>query len=196
MRLLDTTTFELHEFFDRKIPPYAILSHTWGEDELFFQEMQSVNGKSKAGYDKIRRCCEMAAADGFEYCWVDTCCIDKTSSAELPEAINSMYRWYRVADVCYVYLADVPPNLGTEGARQAFRKSRWFTRGWTLQELIAPRSMIFFNNDWVEIRTNGSLKSQISEITKIKEEVLEDADSLSKIDGPPYYKYPPKYKAI
>lgn len=91
MRLIHTGTLKLHEFFGAKIPPYAIPSHTWGEDEVSFQEMQSRNGKSKAGYAKIRRCCETADADGFQYCWVDTCCIDKTSSTELSEAINSMY---------------------------------------------------------------------------------------------------------
>jgi hypothetical protein len=129
MRLIHIGTLELHEFFGRSIPHYAILTHTWGKDEVSFQEMQSGDGKSMAGYEKVRRCCEKADADGFEYCWVDTCCIDKTSSAELSEAINSMYKWYRVADVCYVYLADVPPNLAKEAASQAFRKSRWFTRG-------------------------------------------------------------------
>ena len=148
MRLLDTTTFELCEFFDRKIPPYAILSHTWGEGEVSFQELQSGDGVFKRGYAKIRSCCESAASDGFEYAWVDTCCIDKTSSAELSEAINSMYRWYRFSDVCYVYLADVPANLGEPDNQQALFKSKWVTRGWSLQELIAAPSITFFDSRW------------------------------------------------
>ena len=146
MRLLHTKTLELHEFFGDEIPPYAILSHTWGEDEVSFQELRSSSGNNKAGYDKIRGCCEMAVSDGFQYAWVDTCCIDKTSSAELSEAINSMYNWYRHSDVCYVYLPDVAANLGTKATEDAIRKSRWFTRGWTLQELIAPSGVIFFDS--------------------------------------------------
>jgi hypothetical protein len=177
MRLIHTVTLKLHEFFGENIPPYAILSHTWGESEVSFQEMQSGDVNSKAGYDKTRRCCEIAAADRFEYCWVDTCCIDKTSSAELSEAINSMYKWYRVADVCYVYLADVHASLGTKATR-AFRNSTWFTRGWTLQELISPLSVIFFNKNWGEIGTKDSMKSQICNTTKINEEVLADAHAM------------------
>jgi hypothetical protein len=176
MRLLDTKTLELHEFFGANIPPYAILSHTWGQDEVSLQEMQSRNAESKAGYDKILRCCEMAAAAGFHYAWVDTCCIDKTSSAELSEAINSMYQWYRLSEVCYVYLSDVPANLGKDAAFNAFQKSRWFTRGWTLQELIAPPSVIFFNAKWEDLGTKQSLKAQIMKITAIQAEVLEDSE--------------------
>lgn len=175
MRLLDTTTFELHEFFDRKIPPYAILSHTWGEGEVSFQELLSGDGVFKRGYAKIRRCCELAASDGFEYAWVDTCCIDKTSSAELSEAINSMYRWYRFSEVCYVFLADVPANV-----QQALCRSKWFTRGWTLQELIASPSVMFFDSQWRELGTKDSLGSLITEITQISREVLQDANKMER----------------
>jgi hypothetical protein len=180
MRLLDTTTFELCEFFDRKIPPYAILSHTWGEGEVSFQELQSGDGVFKRGYAKIRTCCELAASDGFEYAWVDTCCIDKTSSAELSEAINSMYRWYRFSDVCYVFLADVPANLGESDVQQALCKSKWFTRGWTLQELIASPSVMFFDSRWGELGTKDSLGSLITEITQVSREVLQDANQMER----------------
>jgi hypothetical protein len=180
MRLLDTTTFKLHEFFDRKIPPYAILSHTWGEGEVSFQELQSGDGVFKRGYAKIRSCCELAASDGFEYAWVDTCCINKTSSAELSEAINSMYRWYRLSEVCYVFLADVPANLGESAAQQAFCKSKWFTRGWTLQELIASPSVMFFDSKWGELGTKDSLGTLIAEITQVSREVLQDANTMER----------------
>jgi hypothetical protein len=180
MHLLDTKTLQSHEFVGTNIPPYAILSHTWGEDEVTFQDMERGNPQSKAGYDKVRRCCEMAAADGFSYAWVDTCCIDKTSSAELSEAINSMYRWYRLADVCYAYLADVPSDGGQDATIQSIQKSRWFTRGWTLQELIAPQSLIFLDNQWRDIGTKQSLGSLISEITFIDEEILRNAENLTK----------------
>jgi hypothetical protein len=178
MRLLHTQTLELHEFFGTDIPPYAILSHTWGEGEVSFQELQSGDGKSKAGYDKIRGCCKIAAEDGFQYAWVDTCCIDKTSSAELSEAINSMYLWYRVSEVCYVYLADVPANLETKATKLAIQQSRWFTRGWTLQELIAPPNVIFYNAEWVEAGTKESLESLIFGITSIHVGVLRDANQM------------------
>jgi hypothetical protein len=101
MRLLSTATLNLHEFIGDRVPSYAILSHTWGEEEVSLQEMQSTGiAIQKAGYEKIKRCCETGAADGYEYVWIDTCCIDKTSSAELSEAINSMFRWYKMAEVC------------------------------------------------------------------------------------------------
>ncbi|KAE9372675.1 HET-domain-containing protein [Stipitochalara longipes BDJ] len=178
MRLLHTKTLKLHEFFGTRIPPYAILSHTWGDGEVSLQELLSDSGKSKPGFNKIQKCCEMAALDGFEYAWVDTCCIDKTSSAELSEAINSMYSWYRMSEVCYIYLADVLPNLDIKAREEAIRKSRWFTRGWTLQELIAPSSVIFFNQHWGDLGTKESLNTLITDITRINGEVLRDADKL------------------
>ena len=180
MRLLHTQTLKLHEFFGADTPPYAILSHTWDEGEISFQEWQSSDGKLKAGYDKVRRCCQMAASDGFPYVWVDTCCIDKTSSSELSEAINSMYIWYRLSEVCYVYLADVPGRLGRKATVEAVRKSRWFTRGWTLQELIASPNVIFFTNQWTEIGTKETLQTLIVNITQIHGKVLRDADKMEE----------------
>jgi len=176
MRLLHSKTLKLEEFNGKRVPPYAILSHTWGEDEISFQDSQCRDADKKAGYEKIKHCCEIAAADGFEYAWVDSCCIDKTSSSELSEAINSMYRWYKEAQVCYAYLSDVPSceNPWTEAS--AFSKSRWFTRGWTLQELIAPTNLIFFGSDWKEVGTRSSLLGVISETTNIQIEALHGND--------------------
>ncbi|KAI0672216.1 heterokaryon incompatibility protein-domain-containing protein, partial [Trametes maxima] len=94
--------------------------------------------------DKIRRVCEVARGDGYDLVWIDSCCIDKSSSEELSEAINSMYQWYSLADICYVYLSDVHDNDGSpEPPSSAFWKSRWHKRGWTLQELIAPKQVVF-----------------------------------------------------
>lgn len=174
MRLIHTKTLKLAEFAGKVIPPYVILSHTWEEGEVSFQDMQGGDANQKAGHDKIKRCCEVAAAQGFEHAWIDTCCIDKTSSSELSEAINSMYRWYQAAEVCYAYLSDVPPQEGASGS--AFANSRWFTRGWTLQELIAPASLIFFGSNWQEIGTKSSLQGVISRITGIHAEALLCAD--------------------
>jgi hypothetical protein len=95
MRLLHTTTLELKEFSGKQIPLYVILSHTWGEEEVSFQDMQGNKRDNKTGYSKVKNCCDLAASDGFDYVWIDACCIDKSSSAELSEAINSMYTWYQ-----------------------------------------------------------------------------------------------------
>jgi hypothetical protein len=181
MRLLEYNNdgeFSLTEFFDN-IPPYAILSHTWGPEEVTFGDMVEGNRTSKTGFDKIRFCGEQARRDGLHYLWVDTCCINKSSSAELAEAINSMFRWYRNAAKCYVFLIDVPRNT-VESKDQshplpwesAFRESRWFQRGWTLQELIAPASVEFFSKYWESLGDKKSLERLICEITGIPSKAL------------------------
>jgi hypothetical protein len=124
-----------------------------------------------AGFAKIHGCCAQAASDGWKYAWIDSCCIDKSSSAELSEAINSMYRWYQNAEVCYAYLLDVPEDPSDEdpcAADSFFRRSKWFSRGWTLQELLAPWTVVFFNKNWIEIGTKSSLYDTIVSITGIK----------------------------
>ncbi|OTB15397.1 hypothetical protein K445DRAFT_75351 [Daldinia sp. EC12] len=142
MRLLDVDMLELHEFIGSQIPKYqyVILSHTWDEGEVSLQDLQAGRGPSKRGYEKIVLTCEQAKRHRYRWDWVDTCCIDKTSSAELSEAINSMYQWYKESAVCYAYLTDVDDNV-----------SRWFTRAWTLQELIAPSHIIFYGRGWADI---------------------------------------------
>ncbi|CZR68823.1 related to WD40-repeat protein (notchless protein) [Phialocephala subalpina] len=176
MRLLhynDDGEFSLTQFFD-DIPLYAILSHTWGLEEITFKDMKKGNGTTKAGFDKIRFCGEQARHDGLQYFWVDTCCIDKSSSAELAEAINSMFRWYRDAAKCYVFLSDVPRtdvDITDQSYQQpwesAIRTSRWFTRGWTLQELLAPQSVEFFSQEGERIGDKRTLEQQVHEITGI-----------------------------
>ncbi|KAF1835551.1 HET-domain-containing protein [Decorospora gaudefroyi] len=142
-----TFTDDLHD----TVPAYAILSHTWGKDEeeVIFQDIENGSGRHKEGYEKIKFCGEQAARDGLQHFWVDTCCIDKTNHVELTTAINSMYRWYQNAAKCYVYLSDVTTNgeeLHGSSWLPAFKRSRWHTRGWTLQKLIAPRSVEFFSS--------------------------------------------------
>ncbi|CAF9924125.1 hypothetical protein IMSHALPRED_006114 [Imshaugia aleurites] len=175
MRLLHTSTLNLHEFHGDDIPKYAILSHTWGKEEVSLQALQKVMSNESneldgsEGYRKIKDCCKLAASDHWEYVWIDTCCIDKTSSAELSEAINSMYRWYAEARVCYAYLADVDSAGQSKSSLMSrIGRSRWFTRGWTLQELLAPITVVFYDKAWVEIGTKSSLLDKISEITGIK----------------------------
>ncbi|KAK4235402.1 vegetative incompatibility protein HET-E-1 [Achaetomium macrosporum] len=173
MRLLKTRDLDFEEFEnDQNRPPYAILSHTWEADEVTFAHHVSRQDPSKAGYAKIRGCCRFAESEGFNYVWIDSCCIDKSSSAELSEAINSMFQWYRNAAICYAYLSDVHVLEDPAGEMPAFSASRWFTRGWTLQELLAPAELVFLASDWTEIGTKTSLARTVSRITRIDEKVL------------------------
>jgi hypothetical protein len=151
MRLLNVHTRQLEEFFGDAIPHYAILSHTWGKEEVTLQDLAKEGHQHKQGYAKIEGCCQQAIKDELSWVWVDTCCIDKTSSAELSEAINSMFRWYENSDVCYAYLQDVPSGTDIYEEDSSFGKSRWFTRGWTLQELLAPRLIQFYDTNWMLI---------------------------------------------
>lgn len=191
MRLLKSSTtgsgFELASFNDDLTPPYAILSHTWTENqEVTYDELLKGTGTDKDGYAKIRFCGERAAADGLEYFWVDTCCINKATSDELSTAINSMFRWYQRAAKCYVLLADV--SVPEEVARtetsdisweQAFQRSRWFTRGWTLQELLAPNRVEFFSRDGKWLGNKMSLEQEIHKVTGVPVEALR-GHSLTK----------------
>jgi hypothetical protein len=254
MRLLNVSSREVEEFQGNEIPPYAILSHTWGREETTFHEMEAIaryrrsqqdpvvthmmpsppgspdamklmllstmlmafRGKrnrvsrpsalpaltsgyetddedgshtrmvpsssphpfeQKAGYSKIAYACGQAQKDGYRYVWVDTCCIDKRSSAELSEAINSMFLWYQRAAVCYAYLEDVHFDDYTEGYltwKDHFTNSRWFTRAWTLQELLAPRKVVFYAKGWRLLGTKSSLVKSIERITGIDELTLLD----------------------
>ena len=226
MRLLDLVTGEFVEFSDPfTIPPYAILSHRWAQEEQTYQDLrkiqtlcqggtprspspplprpshsssssqddnssilsrpsspQSIWGSDSGLSDKVRGACEAARKDGFRYIWIDSCCIDKTSSSELSESINSMFAWYRDAAVCYVFLADVPttPSASLRSEGSAFRLSEWFTRGWTLQELIAPSRLVFLSASWELLGTKSSLADLVEQITGIPASVL-----TSGARGPP-----------
>lgn len=168
MRFLNTDTLTF-KVFNAASPVYAILSHRWGsdEDELSFQELESGADRhcEKRGFDKVAQFCRVASQNGYKWVWADTCCIDKSSSAELSEAINSMYRWYKEADTCYAFLEDIE-----EG--EDIGKSDWFTRGWTLQELLAPEVVEFYDSGWNEIGTKFDMRETISNITGIDADVL------------------------
>jgi hypothetical protein len=183
MRLLqleEDGTFSLVEYFDKNVPPYAILSHTWGADheELTLRDLISGLGTDRDGYRKLLFCGKQAAKDGLKFFWVDTVCIDKTSSAELQEALNSMFRWYQTADKCYAYLSDVSIR-DVKDDLQSVHNSRWFKRGWTLQELIAPASVEFFSVEGDRIGDRISMMEDIHDITKIPIEVLQGSPLAS-----------------
>lgn len=195
MRLLRTVDLTFHEYEGSSIPPYAILSHRWEDEEVTYQEFtgRTEATKEKSGFKKILQCCRQAMDDDIKFFWIDACCIDKSSSAELSEAINSMYAWYQRSRVCYVYLSDVrlegervkiydghwttfePQRVGYAGVIQ----SKWWTRGWTLQELIAPRTVIFYTNGpngWSEFGTRSELLNLVTSRTGIPREVLSGED--------------------
>jgi hypothetical protein len=195
MRLINTTTGQFESFWDSQCPQYWILSHTWGNEEvsyldyLFLTSSLSVASAGvvhtllkspradSEGIRKVQGCCKLARSRGLEWVWVDTCCIDKSSSAELSEAINSMWTWYRDAAECYVYLVDVSAKPDRDIAadmlhfddavRRQFRSAQWFGRGWTLQELLAPNIELFCNNCWEVIATKADIGPELSNITRI-----------------------------
>jgi hypothetical protein len=204
MRLLNVSTRELHEFASSP-PDYAILSHTWGEEEVTFEDLKTPAYTSKLGYKKIDGCCRQAHNDDFQWVWIDTCCIDKSSSAELSETINSMFAWYKRSSICYIYLTDVPPADPSDHQKQgsAFRSSRWFTRGWTLQELLASKRRQIYNSTWQRIDFNSVRRASrlkvgyprcqedklLSEITGIPEPCLRNYDANRWADRTPLSKY-------
>ncbi|KAK2605868.1 hypothetical protein QQS21_003708 [Conoideocrella luteorostrata] len=175
MRLLNTTTLQL-ELFTSSPPPYAVLSHRWQQhEEVTFQALQQHDSiRQLRGYDKLQASAGVARASGYSYIWLDTCCIDKTSSAELSEAINSMFSWYQAAEVCLAYLWDVDTV-------DDLQLSEWFRRGWTLQELVAPKSVQFFNREWRVLGSKAQLKSLLSSITGLSEAVLAGAVRLDAV---------------
>ncbi|KAI0349698.1 HET-domain-containing protein [Trametes cingulata] len=206
MWLLDTTSLELRRF---NAPPdkqgddrYAILSHVWNQSgEQSLQDIKRIVSRAK-GRDpllpqrrgshppvwddsrlsaKIRDCCAFARSMGYRYVWIDSCCIDKTSSAELSEAINSMFQWYSRAAVCLAFLDDVDACEDPSAQGSAFRRSRWFTRGWTLQELLAPRDVLFLSKGWQMLGTKEDLADVIEDITGVDHGVLTMEQALHSV---------------
>jgi hypothetical protein len=182
MRLINVFTQKLEIFNDPVQKPYAILSHRWEGDEVTFQDMQdlAIARKKISSFSKIEATCRTALELGLHYVWIDTCCIDKSSSAELSEAINSMFHWYKNALYCFAFLSDV--SAGSQfGAFGDVGKSLWFTRGWTLQELIAPTNVLFYDADWNILETKENVAAEVEAITGIDQGVLRGYTSLTKI---------------
>jgi hypothetical protein len=184
MRLLNTKSLELSPpYVPSEVPDYVILSHRWSTEEVTFaniskapiSDLQSPT-RTKSGFAKIEGACKLALQDGYTWIWIDSCCIDKSSSAELQEAINSMWRYYAESNICYVYLADIPDSEA--GWSQTFAESVWFTRGWTLQELLAPVYVDFYAKNWEPIGTKFERHKEIAEITLINPKALIRAKAI------------------
>ncbi|CAK7242261.1 MAG: hypothetical protein STHCBS139747_003744 [Sporothrix thermara] len=173
MKLIDVNTLKLVDFQTQPSKSYAILSHTWQTnvtDEVLYSDIRAegLHGcPEKPGKFKVMGCCRQAKADGYRYVWIDSCCIDKDSAVELGSAINSMYRWYNKAAVCYVYMADVSAGREVLDEGGAFANSRWFQRGWTLQEMLAPPELHFYNQDWELIAKKEDIINDLENITGI-----------------------------
>ncbi|KAI1746644.1 hypothetical protein F4782DRAFT_523893 [Xylaria castorea] len=184
MRLLNTATFELKNSPKGGIhqEPYAILSHRWlGDEEIKFQELENYTAELRSGtrplrlpqVDKIRGACDIARSKGLDWLWMDTCCIDKTDTREYAEAINSMFSWYRNARVCITYLSDVRVHGSNPAISSDYFKrvdgglSEWFSRGWTLQELLAPPELEFYDRNWNHMGTKRQLAGVLAEVTGI-----------------------------
>lgn len=171
MRLLNCETMKLEDHHGENTPNYAILSHTWEQEEILFDDIQHEppHWQHKKGAQKVLGSVAEARRLHFSYIWIDTCCIDKSSSAELSEAINSMFNWYLRSSVCIAYLFDVD-NFSMDSS--SFVRSKWFTRGWTLQELIAPWEVRFYCSDWAYLGDRASLIGEIVRVTDIDRRLL------------------------
>ncbi|KAF2441844.1 HET-domain-containing protein, partial [Karstenula rhodostoma CBS 690.94] len=183
MRLINAHTKRFEEFFG-EVPPYAILSHTWDAYEIPFKDFYNlhVHEENPQASQKIYDTCNQALEDELDYVWIDSCCIDKSSSAELSEAINSMYIWYSKAQTCYVYLSDYDPHAGNSSGfiHDGFEKCRWFTRGWTVQELLAPHHVEFYDKTWSYFGTRKELASTLSNITRVPTKVLDGSKEVEE----------------
>lgn len=173
MRFINTTTFTFHELSEAEVRGlengYSILSHrwTWGGDEITYHDILTLdeNVRTKRGHSKFAGACALAKTLGYNLIWDDTCCIDKTDSVELGEAINSMYRWYAESDLCIAFLEDV-------ASAEQIEQSEWFSRGWTLQELIAPQRVQFYDTHWRFLGDKSSLSDVLVRRTGIPSDVL------------------------
>ncbi|CAN9246499.1 unnamed protein product [Alternaria alternata] len=187
MRLLNTRSLEFScVYVPNRVPDYVILSHRWGSEEVTYadiiqaplSEPTSVT-RNKSGFLKVQGACALALQNGYEWIWIDSCCIDKSSSAELQETINLMWKYYKESNICLAYLEDVVDPEAGWGNDQPVGKSEWFTRGWTLQELIAPYSVEFYSSGWQPIGTKLERYRELADITGIDHDILRNNRPIS-----------------
>ncbi|ETN38886.1 uncharacterized protein HMPREF1541_06927 [Cyphellophora europaea CBS 101466] len=207
MRLIDTRTLELADFGNH-LPSaqYAILSHRWGDNEVTYRQYMALDKSLlraqtpraySSGLDKILWGCHMARRNNLRYFWIDTCCINKNNEddqTELSASVMSMWKWYHEAAICYIFLATITlsaaeverdPNAFMEWHhskdsedRDYGRPAEYFRRGWTLQELLAPRRAIFFNATWSFIGSRLQLVDQIYNATNIAKQYINSNEGI------------------
>ncbi|KAI6111557.1 hypothetical protein EDD16DRAFT_1835908 [Pisolithus croceorrhizus] len=172
MYLLNAHTEQLEDIHGKR--PYAILSHAWAVGERdYFQKIGTKSVRTEPGYEKVQMCCRLARQDGLDYVWIDNCCADANSRSTRSEVRISAYAWFQQAQVCYTYLGDVDGNENPRETHSQFRRSKWFGRSWTLQELLAPKHVFFFAKDWTMIGTKADLVDIVSKVTGIHKDALE-----------------------
>lgn len=176
MRLINARTLRLEDFTHKKVPPYVVLSHTWDDEEVSFQDMRDAVPNEEHKWAKITQTCRLTRKNNLRYAWVDTCCIDKTSSAELTESINSMYRWYAESQLCLVHLSDL---IAGDAFIENVNHCRWRTRGWTLQELIAPKLVEFYNSEWKLCGSKAQHATPLSTLIGIPTNVLSGKEEVT-----------------
>ncbi|KAI0423890.1 heterokaryon incompatibility protein-domain-containing protein [Xylaria sp. FL1042] len=190
MWLIETSTFKLKFVAEAEKGSYAILSHTWGEDEVSFEQFRNfgptwLDSAQQHRFSKIVKTCELATQHGLSYAWIDTCCIDKSSSAELSEAINSMFKYYQDAAFCIAFISDLPSPSNTAAINLGFESQfpccRWLTRGWTLQELIAPSQVLFYDSTWTFRGSKQDWKPLLFKETGVDESILDNPNGLRLI---------------
>ncbi|KAF2751060.1 hypothetical protein M011DRAFT_492368 [Sporormia fimetaria CBS 119925] len=184
MRLLDALTLEFHTFTEGQVPPYLVLSRTWREGhEVNYQDMRWLQAlrlmpkESHSGYPKILNTAQIAVEQHIWFIWVDTVCIDKSSSSEPQEANNSMYQWYKTSHSCVVYLDDITTGSNENMRLDSILETRWITRGWTLQELIAPLEAVFYDSNWEYMCSKSRSVGSLSRLLAIPEQVIATGDT-------------------
>ncbi|KAF2773724.1 hypothetical protein EJ03DRAFT_305300 [Teratosphaeria nubilosa] len=186
MRLLDVQSFEMRSFHDdAELPQYAILSHTWREDgEPEFSNVLELSkwswSRTKTLYRKVSAAAHLARKDGLQWIWIDTCCIDRGNLVKVQEAVNASFRWYQEAEICYVYLEDLDTHAQW---MESFSNCTWFSRGWTLSELLAPRKTRSYNNVWRHVGTKAMLARVIARITGIDAAIIRQRRALSSVSA-------------
>ncbi|OAX35521.1 hypothetical protein K503DRAFT_364265 [Rhizopogon vinicolor AM-OR11-026] len=125
----------------------VMLSHRWEENEPLLHNIQDKNVyelHALSGIAKSQSFCKTARDAGYRWAWIDTCCIDQTNNVEVQQSVNSMFLWYRHAALTIIYLSDVPRSSKSG----ALAMSIWNKRGWTVQEFLAPKVVLFYQHDW------------------------------------------------
>lgn len=185
MWLIETSTLKLKFVGEAEKGSYAVLSHTWGEEEVSFEQFRNLSPTGLTAFSKIAKTCEIALQNGLAYAWVDTCCIDKSSSAELSEAINSMFKYYQDSAFCIALISDLPGSSSTSTLEADFEsrfpRCRWLTRGWTLQELIAPPRVLFYDSTWTFRGSKYDWKPLLVRETGVDEAILDSPSGLRSI---------------
>lgn len=178
LRLIGARDLLPIRFSADKAPPYAFISHCWlhPDEEPTLRDLVDNVAYRKAGFTKLQRAADVALRRGLEYFWIDTCCVDGRIIHEVRQAIKTVALWLTKADICFVYLSDVKAveqRSSLNSNHESLRKSKWFTRSWTLVELLVPQRVEFFSDNWTALGDKSTLEKVITEVTLIPARALQ-----------------------